>query len=149
MPRLNAFLNGTYTFTPEEKNGVPTYRSNPYEAEMSIADSYMGRGGLEYVLWPKYGLTLSLAGRIEGVPVEDVWGGSNGFRRPGFAVSVEPGVSAMVKSWSFNLYTPVALYRNRERSVPDEQLSAATGTSRHGDAAFADYLVMFSVSKRF
>jgi hypothetical protein len=43
----------------------------------------------------------------------------------------------------------VALYRNRQRSVPDEQQSDATGISRHGDAAFADYLLMLSIEKRF
>ena len=149
VPRLNAFVNGAYTITPEEKNGVPTYRSNPFEAEMSIADSYMGRAGLEYVLWPKHGLTLSLAGRIEGVPVYDAIGGSEGFRRPGFAMSIEPGIMAAYKSWSVGLYAPVALYRNRERSVPDKQQTAATGTFRHGDSAFADYLIMFNLTKRF
>lgn len=149
VPRLNAFVNGVYTITPQEKNGVPTYRSNPFEAEMSIADTYMGRAGFEYVVWPKHGVTLSLAGRIEGVPVYDAIGGSEGFRRPGFAVSVEPGIMASYKSWSFGLYAPVALYRNRERSVPDKQQTAATGTFRHGDAAFADYLIMFNLTKRF
>jgi hypothetical protein len=116
---------------------------------MSIADSYLGRAGFEYVLWPKQGLTLSLAGRIEGVPVYDAVGGSDGFRRPGFAISIEPGIDLTVNSWSVSLYIPVAVYRNREQSVPDKQLSAATGISRHGDAAFADFLVMFKVTKRF
>jgi hypothetical protein len=94
-------------------------------------------------------LTVSLAGRIEGVPVYDLVGGSDGFRRPGYAISIEPGMSVTVKSWSFSLYTPVAVYRNRERSVPDLQQSAATETFRHGDAAFADYLVMCNFTKRF
>jgi hypothetical protein len=149
IPRLNAYVNGSYTVTPEEKNGVPTFRNNPFEAEMSIADSYMGRVGFEYLLWPKYGLTFSLGGRVEGVPVRDLFGGSEGFRRPGMAVSIEPGVSVMFDSWSMSLYTPVAVYRNRERSVPDLQQSEATGRFVQGDAAFADYLVMFNLTKRF
>jgi hypothetical protein len=149
MPRLSAFLNGSYTVTPEEKSGVPTFRSNPFEAEMSIADSYLARGGLQFVVWPKHGLALSLGGRIEGVPVKDLWGGSDGFRRPGFAVSIEPGLALALRSWTFGLYTPVALYRNRERSVPDVQQSDATGRFSHGDAAFADYVITCSISKRF
>jgi hypothetical protein len=44
---------------------------------------------------------------------------------------------------------PVALYRNRERSVPDMQLAQASGISRHGDAAFADFALLFSVAHRF
>jgi hypothetical protein len=149
MPRVNGYLNGAYTITPEGKSGVPTFRSSPYEAEMSIGDSYMGRGGFEFLVCRKIGLTLSLGGRIEGVPVEDLVGSSDGFRRPGYAVSIEPGLSLTYKTWFFNLYTPVAVYRNREQSVPDQQETAATGVFRHGDSAFADYLVMCSVTKRF
>jgi hypothetical protein len=44
---------------------------------------------------------------------------------------------------------PVALYRNRERSVPDMQLAQASGISRHGDAAFADFALLLSVAHRF
>jgi hypothetical protein len=149
MPRLFGYVNGAYTITPEEKNGVPTFRNNPFEGIMSITDSYMGRAGVQYAIWPKYGVNLSLGGRIEGVPVYDLVGGSDGFRRPGYAISVEPGVTATLKSWSFSIYTPVAVYRNREQSVPDKQQQAVTGTPQHGDAAFADFLVMFNVSKRF
>lgn len=143
LPRLNGYVNGSYTITPEELNGVPTFRTGRGEGIMSIADGYMGRTGFDYLLIPKYGVTLSLGGRIEGVPVHDMIGGSTGFRRPGFAISIEPGVSVAIKSWSFNLSTPVAVYRNRQRSVPDQARGA------HGDAAFADYTVQFSVAKRF
>jgi len=92
---------------------------------------------------------VSLGGRVEGVPVRDLVGGSEGFRRPGYAVSIEPGVSVMFKGWSASLYTPVAVYRNREPSVPDLEQAAATGRFNPGDAAFADFLVMFNLTKRF
>lgn len=147
--KFNAYLNGVYTFTPEEKNGVPTYRSNPYEAVMSIADTYMGRAGFDYLLVPDWGFAVSLGGRIEGVPVYDAIGGSDGFRRPGFSIGIEPGITASRWGWTMGVTTPVALYRNREQSVPDKQLGDATGTYRHGDAAFADYLVMVTIARRF
>jgi hypothetical protein len=51
--------------------------------------------------------------------------------------------------WAANLYTPVAVYRNRTQSVPDEQRSALTGTHVQGDAAFADFSVLFSLAKNF
>jgi hypothetical protein len=149
IPRLNAYANGAYTFTPEEKNGVPTFRSSPFEAEMSIADTYFGRAGLEYTVLPKYGLSFSLGGRIEGVTVEDAIGGSEGFRRPGYAVSIEPGVTAMYNGWTASVYTPVAVYRNREQSIPDKERSAQTGTFVNGDAAFADFSVLFSIARNF
>lgn len=149
MRGLNFYVNGSYMLTPEETSGVPTFRSNPFESEMSIADSYMGRVGFDYVVWPAKGLVVSLGGRIDGVPVEDAIGGSEGFRRPGFSIGIEPGISAMLESWTLALYAPVAVYRNRERSVADVQWTEASGIHRHGDAAFADFSLLFSIAKRF
>jgi hypothetical protein len=139
-PRLNGFLNGFYTITPEEKYSPTASLDGDY----SIGDSYMARGGVEYLVWPKLSLSFSLAGRIEGVPVNDLVGGSDGFRRPGYAVSIEPGISMAVKSWSFSLNTPVALYRNRQQSVPEK----AAGIPPVA-AGFADFVVTFNVMKRF
>ena len=146
---LNLFFNGSYTATPQETNGVPTYRSNPYEAVMSIVDTYMARTGVELMIPSVQGLSLSLGARIEGVPVKDLVGGSNGFRRPGFSVAVEPGVGYEAHHWSARCYVPVAIARQRQRSVPDVQQTAATGIYSHGDAAFADYLIIASISRRF
>ena len=94
VPRLNAYLNGLYTMTPEEKYTPTASLSGDY----SIPDSYLGRGGFQYLLWPKHSLSLSLGARIDGVPVHDLTGGSEGFRRPGYAISIEPGLSLSVKS---------------------------------------------------
>ncbi|MDB6036860.1 MAG: hypothetical protein JWM99_701 [Verrucomicrobiales bacterium] len=139
IPRLNYYVNGSYTITPEESY-TPTGAGRDY----SIGDSYMGRTGLEYLVWPKHSLTFSLGGRIEGVPVHDLIGGAAGFRRPGYAVSIEPGIGIAYKTWYFSINTPVALYRNREQSIPDK----ASGNPG-GDAAFADYVVLASLAKRF
>ncbi len=117
-----------------------TFRNNPREAIMSIADSYLGRAGVEYTVLPKYGLTFSMGGRVEGVPVYDLVGGSEWFRRPGYSISIEPGVMANLHGWKIALYTPVTVYNNRERSVADIE------TGGHGDAAFADYQVLFSIA---
>lgn len=112
------------------------------EDVMSIGDQYMYRGGLSYMLWPKYSLALSLGARMEGVPADDVIGSSDGFRRPGYTVSVEPGISAMYKRYSLSVAAPVALYRNRVASVPDERWGQITGAGTvPGDAAFADYVI--------
>ena len=112
---------------------------------MSIADSYLARGGFGYTFLPKYGLTFTLGGRLEGTPARDIIGGSEGFRRPGFAVSIEPGLVFLKNRWVASVSAPVALYRNRERSVPDEE----SGPGSHGDAAFADYMLLFSVGHAF
>jgi hypothetical protein len=76
--------------------------------------------------------------------VEDLIGGSKGFRRPGYAISADPGVSYSWGPNTLSLNVPVALYRNRTRSVPDR-----TVPGRHGDAAFADYLIFFGYWRRY
>ncbi len=145
---FTAFASASYTVTPEDDNGVPTFRSSPYEQIMGIPDSYLARAGFEYLALPDSGVALSLALRMEGVPVHDLVGDNLGFRRPGYTVAIEPGISITRARWTARLYVPVAVQRNRQQSVPDKLETAHTGVFRQGDAAFADYLVGLSLSYR-
>jgi len=140
---LVAYASGAYLINPEGTNGVRTFRNNAGEEIMSIADQYVFRTGV--VAGPEswQGLTLGLGGRIEGVPVHDLIGSSEGFRRPGYAVSAEPTASWSRGHHTVSLAVPIALQRNRQRSVPD----LARGS--HGDAAFADYVVLAGYWRRF
>jgi hypothetical protein len=122
------YVNGTYLMTPQGQNSIGN----------SIWDAYVVRGGLHYAIWPSQGLALSLGGRVEGVPPEDLVGETEGRRRPGYAVSIEPGLSWTYKRMSFNLTAPVALLRNRQNYL-----------GRPGDAAFADYVILSSITYRF
>ncbi|MCB0787549.1 MAG: hypothetical protein KDC02_25430, partial [Flavobacteriales bacterium] len=40
-----------------------------------------------------------------------------------------------------NVTLPIASQRNRLQSVTDKENAVLTGTERHGDAAFADWLL--------
>lgn len=137
------YAAGSYLFNPQGTNGVPTFRGNVGEEVMSVADQYLARAGYSYSGASWKGFELSLGGRLEGVPVEDMIGDSDGFRRPGFALSVEPGLSWTRGVNTFALSVPVAVHRNRQRSVPDRAVPG-----RHGDAAFADYIVMLGYWKK-
>lgn len=142
--RLFAYANVSYLMNPRDVNGVPTANSTPASPTiMSVPDAYLLRAGWTVPVWPARGLSLSLGGRLEGVPVRDWGGGSHGFRRPGYAVSIEPGLTWQHAKYFVTLNAPVALERNREKSVSD------LATGRHGDAAFADFLILFSVARRF
>jgi len=77
------------------------------------------------------------------VPARDLIGNDYGFRRPGFAISVVPGLQYVRHKNILTFQVGKALYRDRTRSVPDE----VYGT--HGDAAFADYLWLASYTYRF
>lgn len=141
-PAAGLYGNMYYLFNPREQNGVPTYRSSPNEATMSVPDQYMFRGGFNYALEGKMKpFSFSLGGRLEGIPVKDIIGGSEGFRRPGYVFSVEPAINLSTPKGIFYLSIPIALIRNRTQSVPDKETSSQTGIYTQGDAAFADYLV--------
>jgi len=133
---LFGYLSGFYMMNPRNENG--TERPSPTSTVVnSVPDQYLGRGGLSYVVWPTYGLSISVGGRIDGIPPTDLWGNSDGFRRAGYAVYVEPGLN-----WSFgknvlSVSVPVAVRRNLEPT----QYAFAGG--------FADFLVVAGFSRQF
>lgn len=135
--------SGTYLFNPRNINGVPAGRTRPSEAVMSVSDQYLARAGVAIPIRPVRGLAFSIGGRLEGVPSSDVFGKSDGFRRPGYAVSVEPGVyfTRKKETWSVNI--PIAVLRNRVRSVPEIRDNVRDA------AAFADYLILVGYSRKF
>jgi hypothetical protein len=135
--------SGTYLFNPRNTNGVPAGRPRPSEAVMSVADQYLARAGASVPIRNIRGLALNFGGRLEGVPSSDVFGRSDGFRRPGYALSVEPGVSFSRKRETWTLHVPIPVLRNRIRSVPEIQDNVRDA------AAFADYLVLVGYSRRF
>ena len=79
------------------------------------------------------------SGRTPSNKPEDLIGSDAGRRRPGYAVSIEPGLSFVKNGWFATFSTPVAIYRNRQ----------ADATGAEGDAAFADFITLFSVGKNF
>jgi hypothetical protein len=137
------YFAGLYLFNPRNTNGVSTFRNARGEQVMSVTDQYLYRGGIGRAVPKIRGLAVSFGGRIEGVPVRDVFGKSDGFRRPGYAISLDPGLLYARGSYMFALNVPWTIERNRKKSVADYM------NRRHGDAAFADYAIMFSLSRRF
>jgi hypothetical protein len=144
------YASGTYMFTPQEQNGTPNaslagvkFPPNPLAANMSIPDQYLADGGISYPLPKIRGLAAKFGMRYEGVKVRDFIGGSLGFRRPGYALSAEPGAQYQHGKTTWSLNIPVAVQRNRKRSVPDLMQGKA------GDAAFADYLILLGYSRSF
>jgi hypothetical protein len=148
---VQAYFNGSYLTTPSETNGVANASPAgfpapaPQNAQVSAADEYLMQAGFAYMVQRVHGLTITGGLRKEGVPAHDLIGGNEGFRRPGYAVSLEPGVIYSMKGGHDLISANIdrALYRNRIASVPDMQL----GT--HGDAAFADWLWLASFQHRF
>lgn len=150
VKRSVLYISGSYELTPQEQDGTPNASlaglnrpPNPLTQFMSIPDQYLVDGGIAHPFPKIRGLAVTGGLRYEGLKVKDLIGGSLGFRRPGYALSVEPGLQYQRNHniWSFNL--PVAVQRNRKRSVPDQLQGTA------GDAAFADYLVLINYQRHF
>ncbi|HVW97043.1 MAG TPA: hypothetical protein VHA56_13815 [Mucilaginibacter sp.] len=160
---INAYYNFThsfgmygtlfYLFNPHDVNGVSTARGGTSSANsiavtsnvMSVPDQELIRLGFSY--GTKY-LDFSAGVRYECLPIRDVFGKSDGFRRPGYILSAEPGITYRLKKFSVYALVPVALMRDRTRSVADIRTTELTGKYTHGDAAFADYVIEAGVSFR-
>jgi hypothetical protein len=149
--QLGVYGNFFYLSNPREVNGTSTTRGGAVSASakkyntdvMSVPDLFMARAGAALMLGP---VTFAGGVRVEGLPSTDLIGGSRGFRRPGYIVSVEPGVTYVAKKVSINLAVPIAVKRNRTQSNADKRQSADTGIHKQGDAAFADYLVRAGIT---
>ncbi|NYJ28767.1 hypothetical protein [Allomuricauda sp. ARW1Y1] len=150
--RFFAYGGGFYLINPRETNGTRTFRETlspilQNEAIMAVPDQFSVRGGFSHAL--SNTISASLGVRYEGVPVKDLIGGNQGFRRPGNVLSVDPGIAFMKGNFALNLNVPFAVRRERPQSVTDLETQQITGEPRMGDAAFADYLINVGVSYRF
>ncbi len=140
------YFTGSWLFNPQDTTGVLTFRPAPGEGVVSAADQYLWRGGFSRPVTGVRllrGTALSIGGRMEGVPVRDAFGKSDGFRRPGYVISIEPGLMYSHGRYLLNVSGPWAMERNRKISVTD------IANHTHGDAAFADYTVIAGLSRSF
>ncbi|CAN5674383.1 hypothetical protein BH10BAC3_BH10BAC3_13340 [soil metagenome] len=157
---LYGFANGYYLFNPRQSNG--TFKSAPkpglegYNVYAS-PDQYFARAGVMAGIGKAKKLTLSLAGRFEGIPAYDAFGGQVAYRRPGYVVAIEPGISYVHGQSTFSLFVPYNFIKNRIQSaadIADQKLqnSKITDPSKYvhvqGDAAFADYSISLGYSYR-
>lgn len=139
MSGFTLYGSGSYLINPRETN--TTYRggTDSITQYMSVADQYVARVGVTYDK-PKFG--IGLGGRVDAVPSSDLVGGDRGFRRPGHSIAIDPSVRYSWGASNLNLSVPFAVARNRYKSYSDEL------RDRHGDAAFADFNIIVSYSRR-
>lgn len=93
---IYGFASGYYLFNPRESNG--SFKSAPTEVKdeqgntlgvltgynvYASPDQYFARAGVMTAVGKMKNVTLSLAGRWEGIPAYDAFGGQVAYRRPG------------------------------------------------------------------
>lgn len=144
-PFLGLYGEGFYLSTPTDLNGVKNFR--PFvsalwaeEGDNSATDQYMARGGLS-VRAKNSPVVLNTGIRVDGVPVNDLIGSSEGFRRPGYAVSWENSVALESQRFRLYLSLPYIYYQNRDQSNPEKRYERLNGGNRFGDAAFARFML--------
>jgi hypothetical protein len=152
--KVGLYGNFYYLSNPRDQNGVSNAHGGPVSASsiangsniMSVPDQLMARAGVSL----QFNRVFATAGvRDDCLPVHDLIGGSDGFRRPGYIISGEPGLTYVFPKVSLYAYVPVAIVRDRTQSVPDKITTALTGIYTHGDAAFANCVVNIGANIRF
>ena len=134
------YVYGWYLLTPREQTGVASPLAG---VPLSVPDVYSVRTGISAPVSRKHRISASLGPRIDGIPLRDLAGGSNGFRRPGYSLYLEPGVVIATgrSNWSVNV--PVRIHQDFQRSLADIDRGATGG----GD--LARYLLLVGYSVRF
>lgn len=112
------FASGLYLINPRNHNGtdsivaqtgLPLTQLNPIfynRLKNSVTDSYTAQVGISVPLPNTYdkpalkGFRFLVTGHAEGVPAHDLIGKNNGFRQPGYSLSVGPGVA-----WAMGRHT--------------------------------------------
>jgi copper chaperone CopZ len=145
IKRLMLFGSGNYLINPRDTNGTPTNGQligttpDPTSTRVnSVPDQYLVRLGSAIGIGRGYG--LSVAYRVEGMPRYDLIGRSDGFRRPGLEMFIEPGISYSKGSSSFGFTVPIGVYRNRKPNPYTDTL---------GDATFPRFIILGTYSVRF
>lgn len=143
------FGSGTYLANPRNTNGTPSLSvsrlpdgqapsANSFDKLVnSVPDQYFARLGGTVALWK--GFSASLAWRLEGLKRYDLFGDSNGHRRPGTAMFWEPGIAYAHGRQQITFNVPLGYYYNRH---PDPNTGFA------GDATFPRHIFLTSYSYR-
>jgi len=160
---MNSYYNLSHTFgfygnffylaNPRDVNGTPTSATPANATKIaitsdveSVPDQMLIRLGASLAVKR---FDFSLGVRDDALPVRDLFGSSDGFRRPGYILSAEPGVTYRFKNIAIYAFVPIAIIRDRTQSVPDIRQTELTGVYTHGDAAFADYVVNIGLTVKF
>ena len=147
---ISLYGNFYYLINPTDINGTQLTQGKPLTPlntmlgayDVSVPDVYSLRVGVNF---NRSNWVFSAGLRDEGVPVRDLFGESNGIRRPGYTLSAEPGVSFKFKGAAIYCYVPFLLSHEIKRNVQDIKLTNATGVYTHSPGGSGDYQIFLGV----
>jgi hypothetical protein len=148
---FSLYGNFYYLVSPREQNGVAfTAGKTPARLDslanniiLSVPDQFSMRAGVYYNIksW-----SVSAGIRNEGSPVYDLVGGSEGVRRAGYNLSVEPGIIYKMQKMSLYAYVPIMVKRKISQNVPDKYKSTALGTNFISPGGSGNYQVFLGAA---
>jgi len=142
--RTYGYAFGSYMVSPKAHSDV---RLQPNTGQYwSVPDVYSMQLGGAFSVLPDQGLSMSLGGRVDGIPVHDLLGGGDDstIKRTSYVVYADPGLSFTRGKGTFTLSVPYRLAVNRKKSLFEQQ----TATAVNG-GGFAKYLVFAAYTHRF
>jgi hypothetical protein len=140
--RLYGYAFGSYMASPKAHGDVQ-FRpgSGVY---WSVPDIYSARVGAAFSVLPDQGLTMSLGGRMDGIPLRDVFGGGDDdtIKRTSRVMFVDPGVSLTRGKHNITVSAPWRVSVDRFKSLYEQKNNTLNG------GGFAKHLIFASYSLR-
>ena len=144
-PRAFVYFTGSYLVSPRNQTDVVRAPTAPGSTvHISVPDVYTGRLGVSYGVLPEQGLSVSLGGRVDGIPYHDLIGGSDGFRRPSVIVFLDPAVALERGPGTWTFGAPIRVF---ERLASANLLKGPGGSIGSGD--LAGVLMFLGYARRF
>jgi len=143
---VSCYGNFYYLINPRDESGVSTTTGKiPTALQVrvgsdvySVPDIYSIRAGFNFNFNK---ITFSAGLRQEGVPVNDLFGGNNGLRRPGYNLSAEPGLIFKMKNVSLYTYVPFIIAREIKQNPTDAMITKITGVYTIGAGGSGNYSI--------
>ena len=143
---ISLYGNFFYLINPTDINGTQFTQGKPLTPlntqlgayDVSVPDIFSLRAGITFNVknW-----AFSAGLRDEGAPVRDLFGESNGIRRPGYTLSAEPGIIYKFINATIFCYVPFVVSHEVKQNVQDIKLANATGVSTIGAGGSGDYQI--------
>jgi hypothetical protein len=140
MGRFTTFGSSTWLANPRNtgtaSRGNLVTNTTPSNVN-TVSDQFVFRAGTSVGITRS--ISASIAWRMEGVPRYDMFGRSDGFRRPGVEMYWEPGVTVTAGRHAASFNIPVGYYFNRFRNPY---------TGNPGDSTFPKVVAIGTYSMR-
>jgi hypothetical protein len=147
-PRAFAYFTGSYLLSPRNQTDVTrapvAVGEKNSTVHISVPDVYTGRLGIIYGVLPEQGVSVSLGARIDGIPYHDLIGKSDGFRRPGYIIFIDPGLAVELGRSTVTFSTPI---RVASRLATQALVQQSGGVIGAGD--LAGMLFFVGYARRF